>query len=120
MDPSLPAWQLTFCDTTPLAVSAAAGWVTVTEAVAVHPLASVMVTVYVPAARFPISWMVSPLLHAYVYGAVPPPADELTEPSLIPLQLALAPDKLNDKALGSEIVAEVPVVHPLTSVTVAL
>jgi hypothetical protein len=43
--------------------SAAAGWVTVPEAVVVQPLASVMVTLYVPAITFVRSSVVAPLLH---------------------------------------------------------
>ncbi len=50
----------------------------------VHPFASVTVTVYVPDAN-PVgsSWVVL-LLHAYVYGAVPPVTVRLTEPVLFP------------------------------------
>ena len=42
-----------------LAASAAAGCVIVTDAVVVQPLASVTVTVYVPAARDDRSWLVA-------------------------------------------------------------
>jgi hypothetical protein len=42
---------------------AAAGWVTVPDAVVVQPLASVMVTLYVPAITFVRSSVVAPLLH---------------------------------------------------------
>ena len=48
--PFSPALQLTLASTIADAVSVA-GSLMVTEAVSVHPLSSVMVTVYVPAAR---------------------------------------------------------------------
>jgi hypothetical protein len=65
---------------------AAAGWVTVPEAVVVQPLASVMVTLYVPAITFVRSSVVAPLLHRYVYGAVPPVTVRLTPPVASPKQ----------------------------------
>jgi hypothetical protein len=46
-----------------LAASAAAGWVITTEAVIEQPLASVTVTLYVPAARLDKSSLVAPFDH---------------------------------------------------------
>ena len=60
------------------------GWVIVTLVWAVQPFASVTVTEYVPAARFVGSSWVVLLLHAYVYGEVPPVAVRLMDPVLLP------------------------------------
>ena len=43
-----------------------AGSLTSPDAIAVHPAASVMVTVYVPALKLPIDAPVAPLLQLYV------------------------------------------------------
>ena len=51
---------------------AADGCVMVPLDCAVHPLASVTVTVYTPAVRPLIAWVVVPFLHIYVLGPVPP------------------------------------------------
>ena len=51
--------------------------------VAVQPLLSVTVTVYNPATKFEISWVVAPFDHKYVYGEVPP----LTLKSMLPVAL---------------------------------
>ena len=45
---------------------------TAADCVWVQPLASVIVTVYVPAARFDEMAVELPLLHKYAYGIVPP------------------------------------------------
>ena len=44
---------------------------TLPHAVAVQPLASIMVTQYVPAARLFIEAVVAPVPHTYEYGGVP-------------------------------------------------
>ena len=61
------------------------GCIIVTVVVAVHPFASVTVTVYAPAANPVGSSSVVLLLHAYVYGAVPPVTVRFIEPVLLPL-----------------------------------
>jgi hypothetical protein len=50
------------------------------DAVPVHPLSSVTVTVYVPSNNPERSSAVEPLLHKYVYGDVPPEAVTLIFP----------------------------------------
>ncbi|OQB60899.1 MAG: hypothetical protein BWX96_01951 [Bacteroidetes bacterium ADurb.Bin145] len=64
-----------------------AGCNTVPDAVVVQRLASVMVTVYTPAATLTRSSVVAPLLHRYVYGAVPPVTVRLTDPVGVPKHL---------------------------------
>ncbi len=59
--PFVPPLQLTFVAVAVAEI--AVGCVTVTEAVAVQPLASVSVTLYVPATRPVRSCVVAPLLH---------------------------------------------------------
>src|SRR5678809_1457428 len=51
---------------------AAGSVITIPFRVCVHPPASVTVTLYVPAGILVRSWVVAPLLHTYVNGAVPP------------------------------------------------
>ena len=66
------------------------GSVIVTDAVSVQPLASVAVTVYVPAVS-PVAVAAEPPPpdQAYVIVPVPPVAEAVAEPSLPPLQLTL-------------------------------
>src|SRR6185437_80675 len=72
------------------AIAIARGCVIIAEAVAVHPLASVTVTVYVPALRLLAVALVPPLgVHAKVYGTVPPKGFAVAEPVLPPLHLSL-------------------------------
>ena len=59
--PLLPPKQLTLVVAVAVAASADASWVIVTLAVAVHPWASVMVTVYEPAERLLADAVVLPL-----------------------------------------------------------
>jgi len=59
--PLLPPKQLTLVVAVAVAASAEAGWVMLTLAVAVHPFASVMVTVYEPAERLLADAVVLPL-----------------------------------------------------------
>ena len=97
----------------------AAGCVTVALAVAVHALASVIVTLYVPAARPVMSSVVAPLLHKYVTGAVAPVTVRFTAPLLPPLQLTfVATADAVTAQLGLFSVIVVVAVQPLASVTV--
>ena len=57
--------------------------------IAVHPLLSVIVPMYVPAISPIIVSVVAPLLQAYVYGNVPPAPVITAEPSLPPLHVTL-------------------------------
>ena len=65
----------------------AVGSVMVTLDVVVQELASDTVTVYVPAATPVMLAVVAALLHAKVYGVVPPVPLAVADPSLPPLQL---------------------------------
>jgi hypothetical protein len=67
------------------------------------------------------SWVVAPLLHTYVNGAVPPATERSIDPVEAPLQFALACVSVNTMAAGSAITMPFSVcVHPLASVTVTL
>ena len=115
--PSDPPLQLTSSSTV-VDATTAAGSSIVTLSVSVHPLASVAVTVYVPAAS-PV--MVAPvplLLQANVFVPVPPVALAVADPSETPLQLASVPDMDADTAVGSVTTDVAVSVHPLASVTV--
>ncbi len=59
------------------------------EQVAVHPFTSVTVTEYEPAVRLLMLTVVAPVLHRYVYGAVPPVADTEAEATFPLLQSPL-------------------------------
>ena len=65
------------------------GWliVSLTPTLEVHPLASVITAVYVPADKLEILKVVSPVDHKIVYGAVPPFAIAEAEPLLPPKQV---------------------------------
>jgi hypothetical protein len=63
-----------------------------TEAVVEHPLASVTVTEYVPAARLFKSSVVAPFDQRYVYAVVPPDTDKLAAPVELPKQRTFVPD----------------------------
>ena len=94
------------------------GCVIVAEVDDVHPLASVAVTVYVPAARLLIVAVVAPVFHKYEYPAVPFDANEVAEPVEAPLHSTFVVDGiviLNNE--GCEITTETEEVHPLASVT---
>ena len=86
-----------------------AGSVTVMLVVAVHPLASVTVYVYVPAVT-----VKSPVP---VYGPVPPVADTVTVDDP-PLHKIAVDDELATNAVGSVTMMLVVAAHPLASVTV--
>jgi hypothetical protein len=105
--PLLPPLQLTFVTTVERVMLQAEAQFTVTCVVAVHPLASVTVKIYVPAvlAKVPVP----------VYGAVPPLADTVTVD--VPATHADAEDDATS-GVGCVIVADVVAVHPFASVTV--
>jgi hypothetical protein len=54
---------------------------------AVHPLASVAVTLYVPAVKPVAVVEVSPVFHKYVIVPVPPVADTVAFPLVLPKQI---------------------------------
>src|SRR5690349_20967166 len=98
----------------------AAGWVTVALTVAVQALASVTVTVYVPAPTFnrvagSLSGFSGPsLLQSYVKPGVPPLTLMETEPLEPPLHKTFVTlTTLTESAEGWETVAEVVAVQPL-------
>ena len=105
--------------TTELAVNAV-GSVIVTLDALVHELASVIVTVYVPAATPVIEAVVAALLQAKVYGAVPPEPLAVADPSLTPLQLMLVFTVLAVSAVGSVMITFDALVHELASDTVTV
>jgi hypothetical protein len=96
------------------------GEVTVTEAVCEHPLASVIVTVYPPAAS-PVA--VEPVcpdgFQEYVYGDVPPEAVTLALPFAW-LQVEMAEEVVNVMPVGWVTVTEAVDVQPFASVTVTV
>jgi hypothetical protein len=96
-----------------VALNTAAGWVIVALTVVVHPLLSVTVKVYGPAAR-PV-WA-----GVMTYGAVPPAGVITTDPVEAPKQSTLTwlvRAALNTAA-GWVIMASIVAVQPLLSVTV--
>ena len=97
-----------------------AGSLMVTEEVAVHPFASVTVSVYDPAHRLLMVAVVAPLLQAYVYGAVPTLTVVFADPSQEPAQLASFEVALAVNVAGSLMVTEEVAVHPFASVTVSV
>ena len=102
-----------------LLAKAAAGCVMVVEMVCVHPFASVIVTKYVPAANPVKPWVVAALLHAYVYGAVPPLTVKSIAPVLLPKQSTFVWLKLLAKAeAGWVIVVLIVWLQELASVIV--
>src|SRR5215216_3108438 len=89
----------------------AAGWVIVTGTWSVHPLASVTVKVYEPAA--------SPVCAGVmVYGPVPPEGVMITDPVLAPLQSTLVIEVVTVIGAGWVIVTGTCIEQPLASVTV--
>ena len=62
-----------------------------------------------------------PLLHKYVYGAVPPEVPTVAEPVDPPLQLTLVLEEIEaDKAVGSVTIVEAIMVHPVVSLMVTV
>jgi hypothetical protein len=64
--------------------------------------------------------VVSPLLHEYVYGAVPPVGIAVAVPLVPPKQLTSVPEPETDKAVGWSTVAVAVAVQSFASVTVTL
>ena len=102
-EPLFPPLQLMFVFTTELATTAE-GSVMVTLDVLVHEFASDTVTVYVPAVTPVMLAVVAELLQAKVYGAVPPVALAVADPSDKPLQLTGVFEALAANSAGSVIV----------------
>ena len=82
-------------------------------------MASVTVTLYVPAESPIISSVVAVLLHSKLYGAVPPVTVKSTVPSLS-AHVASVATILAESIVGSVTSADAVVVQPLASVTVTL
>jgi hypothetical protein len=102
-----------------VAVSAE-GSVMVTDCIAGHPPPSVIVTVYVPAARPEISSVVALLDHRYVYGGIPPVTVSSMDPVDIPLQIRLVCVSVIFIAVGCEMVTVNVSIHKLASVTITV
>ena len=83
------------------------------------PLESLTVTEYTPADRAVMVAVVPPLLHKYMYDAVPPETLAVALPSELPL-LALVLDIATDRGAGSVTVAEAVSQAPPLSVTVTM
>jgi len=120
--PLLPPLQATFVDEGIVTVTIA-GCVIVTCAVAVHPLASVAVTVYVPAIN-PVAVAVvctGVVFQESVFAPVPPPADAVAVPLLPPLQATFVDEGIVTVTIaGCVIVTCAVAVHPLASVAVTV
>ena len=90
-------------------------------AVAVHPLISLTVTEYVPAPTPLIVDVVAVVLHAYVYGEVPPLAVTVAAPVLPPKHNTLVTAVAVVKAeAGWVILAEAVIVQLFASVIVTV
>jgi len=97
------------------------GCVIIAVVEAVHPLASVAVTVYVPAVRLLIVADVDPVFHKYEYPTVPFDANEVAEPVEAPLHNTFVVEGIDTvNVVGCEIVAVVDAVHPFASVAVTV
>ena len=119
-EPSDNPLQLMFELTTDDAANAV-GCVMVTLDVLVHELASVIVTVYVPADTPVIAAVVAALLHVYVYGDVPPIALAVAPPSDKPLQLTLAFTVAVADRIAGAVIVTLPVdTQPNESVVVTV
>ena len=118
--PLLLPLQFTFV-TVPIVKANEIGWVMACDNVAVQPLASITVTVYVLGARLVIFCVVAPLLHAYVKGVVPPATFMFIAPLLLPLQFTFVTVPIvNVNAFGWVMACDIVAVHPLASVTVTV
>jgi len=119
-DPSDKPLQLMFVFTTELAINAE-GSVMVTLDVLVHEFASDTVTVYVPATNPLAVAVVAALLHAKVYGAIPPAPLAVADPLFPPLQLMFVfTTELAVNTVGSVMVTLDVVVQELASDTVTV
>ena len=92
--------------------------VKLTVPVTVQLFDSVITTLYVPAARPLMSWVVALLLHKYVYDPLPPVTLRSIAPFVPPLQLTLVTDPEATTKVGSDTVIDVVAVQPFASVTV--
>ena len=108
-----------FVFTTELATTAV-GSVIVVLAVVVQLFASVTVTVYVPAISPLAVAVVAALLHAKVYGDVPPEPLAVAVPLLPPLQLTGVFEALAVNTTGSVMVTLDVLVQELASDTVTV
>jgi len=116
-----PALQLILVTDVMLIPNADTGWVIVALVVAVHPLLSLTVTVYVPATRpvaVTVFWLPASL-QLYVYGEVPPVAVPAVAEPMPPLHNTFISEaKLIPRIPGWVIVAAAVAVHPLLSLAV--
>lgn len=103
-----------------VAMVTAVGWVMTTLAVVVQELASVTVTVYVPAVNADFVADVPPPVQLYVYDVVPPVTVAVADPVEPPLHKTFVPVTLALSAVGCVTVALAVVVHELASVTVTV
>ena len=119
-EPVAAPWHNTFA----WALIEAVNWATsviTTEAAAVHPLASVAVTLYVPAVRFVAVAVVWPFDHKYVIEPVPPLPVAVAVPSEPPKQETLVWVVVTDTAVAGWVIVVLEVwVQPLASVTVTV
>ena len=94
----------------------------ITVSVSVQPLASVTVTVYVPAESEDAAAEVAPEDQLYEYPGVPPAPEAVAAPSLPPLQLTFVGDPIEvDTAVAGSVMVMVSVsVQPFASVTVTV
>ena len=79
----------------------AGGSFKVPDSFAVQPLASVTVTVYVPAQRLFMVCVLSPVFQLYVYGDVPPEGFAVALPSQLPLQDGSVVETVTSTGAGS-------------------
>jgi hypothetical protein len=102
-----------------LLVSARPLFVTFTDLVALHPLASVIVTLYVPAFRPVLFCVVLPLVHKKLNGAVPFDALAVAEPRVAQLWAVAFAVVLRTTELLITVTEFVPL-QPFASVIVTL
>lgn len=97
------------------------GSLSVMELVSLHPLLSVLITIYDPSHNDPMDAVVCPPgLQEYMYGEVPPIGEEVAVPSQLPGQEGSAFERLDCRSAGCETVVVVCVEHPDESVTVTV
>jgi len=118
-DPFDPPLQLTLV-VVALTDAADAGCVTTAVAVVVHALASVAVTVYVPAVSVLMDAVVAPVFQLYVAVPVPPVELAVADPLLPPKQLMLVTDVVATNAAGWVMATVAVAVHELASVAVTV
>jgi len=118
-DPLFPPLQLMFVFTTELATTAVGSVIVVLDVV-VQLFASVTVKVYVPDTSPLAVAVVAALLHAKVYGAVPPVPFAVAVPLLPPLQLTDVFEALAANNAGSVMITLDVIVQELASDTVTV